>query len=183
MEPYAEVVQQLVDQQVEMVAIFQRLRDDHGFSGSYSSVRRYVHRLRPAEPRVVVRVQMAPREEAQVDFGPVGRLCDPATERLRPAYAFVATLNYSCHQEAELVFDQPVSPGATAARALPTWRCRSWPTSWASAPPRSRSVKAAAGAGACTRISSGPSSRRWTNLPGGRSTAARSRPGSEPGGN
>ena len=110
-EPYAEVVRQLLDQQVEMVAIFQRLRDDHGFTGSYSSVRRYVHRLRPAEPRVVVRVQTAPGEEAQVDFGPVGRLVDPATDRLRPAYAFVATLSYSRHQYAELVFDQKV----------PTW--------------------------------------------------------------
>jgi len=110
-EPYAEVVQQLLDQQVEMVAIFQRLRDDHGFSGSYSSVRRYVHRLRPVEPRVVVRVHTAPGEEAQVDFGPVGRLYDPATDRLRPAYVFVATLSYSRHQYAELVFDQKV----------PTW--------------------------------------------------------------
>jgi transposase len=110
-EPYGEVVEQLLEQQVEMVAIFQRLRDDHGFGGSYSSVRRYVHRLRPPEPRVVVRVHTAPGEEAQVDFGPVGRLYDPATDRLRPAYAFVATLSYSRHQYAELVFDQKV----------PTW--------------------------------------------------------------
>ena len=118
-EPYAEVVQQLLDQQVEMVAIFQRLRDDHGFSGSYSSVRRYVHRLRPVEPRVVVRVHTAPGEEAQVDFGPVGRLYDPATDRLRPAYVFVATLSYSRHQYAELVFDQKVPPWI-ASRTMPT---------------------------------------------------------------
>ncbi len=110
-EPYGEVVQQLLDQQVERVAIFQRLRADHGFSGSYSSVRRYVHRLRPPEPRVVVRVQTAPGEEVQVDFGPVGSLYDPVTDRLRPAYAFVATLSCSRHQYAELVFDQPVLDG------------------------------------------------------------------------
>jgi IS30 family transposase len=42
-EPHAEVVEQLLNQQVEMVAIFQRLRDEHGFNGSSSSVRRYVH--------------------------------------------------------------------------------------------------------------------------------------------
>ncbi|MCX6070460.1 MAG: IS21 family transposase [Chloroflexi bacterium] len=74
-------------------------------------MRRYVHRLRPPEPRVVVRVQTAPGEEAQVDFGPVGLLYDPAKDRLRPAFAFVATLSYSRHQYAELVFDQKV----------PTW--------------------------------------------------------------
>lgn len=95
LEPYAEVVRELLDQQVEMVAILQRLRDDCGHTGSYSSVRRYVHRLRPAEPEVVVRVQTAPGEEAQVDFGPVGKLSDPATQRLWTAYAFVATLSYS----------------------------------------------------------------------------------------
>jgi transposase len=121
-EPYAEVVEQLLDQQVEMVAIFQRLRDDHGFNGSYSSVRRYVHHLRPVEPRVVVRVHTAPGEEAQVDFGPVGKLYDPATDRLRPAYAFVATLSYSRHQYAELVFDQKVSTWiALHRRAFASW--------------------------------------------------------------
>ncbi len=121
-EPYAEVVRRLLDQHVEMVAIFQRLRDDHGFSGSYSSVRRYVHRLRPPEPRVVVRVQTAPGEEAQVDFGPVGKLVDPATDRLRPAYAFVATLSYSRHQYAELVFDQKVATWiALHRRAFKSW--------------------------------------------------------------
>jgi len=82
-EPYAETVRQLLEQQVEMVAIYQRLRDDHGFSGSYSAVRRYVHRLRPPEPQAMTRVHTGPGEEAQVDFGPVGRLFDPARDRLR----------------------------------------------------------------------------------------------------
>ena len=110
-EPYREVVQGLLDQRVEMVAIFQRLQDDHGYGGSYSSVRRFVHRLRPAEAQVVVRVHTAPGEEAQVDFGSVGQLYDPGSGRARRAYVFVATLCYSRHQYAELVFDQKV----------PTW--------------------------------------------------------------
>ncbi len=110
-EPYREIVQRLLDQGVEMVAIFQRLRDDHSYRGSYSSVRRYVHRLRPSEPEVVVRVHTAPGEEAQVDFGSAGKLYDPSRGRVRTAYVFVATLCYSRHQYAELVFDQKV----------PTW--------------------------------------------------------------
>jgi transposase len=121
-EPFAEIVQQLLDQHVEMVAIFQRLRDDHGFTGSYSSVRRYVHQLRPPEPQVVARVQTAPGEEAQVDFGPVGQLYDPAGDRLRSAYAFVATLSFSRHQYAELVFDQKVPTWiALHRRAFESW--------------------------------------------------------------
>jgi transposase len=110
-EPYGEIVRDLLDQSVEMTAIFDRLHDDHGFTGSYSAVRRYVAHIRPSEPEVFVRVHTAPGEEAQVDFGAVGQLYDPATGRLRTAYAFVATLSYSRHQYAELVFDQKV----------PTW--------------------------------------------------------------
>ena len=86
------MVQRLLDQGVEMTAIFHRLQDDHGYGGSYSSVRRYVHHLRPAEPEVVVRVHAAPGEEAQVDFGSVGQLYDPSSGQLRRAYVFVATL-------------------------------------------------------------------------------------------
>jgi len=46
-----------------------------------------------------------------VDFGAVGQLYDPVAGRLRTAYVLVATLCYSRHQYAGLVFDQKV----------PTW--------------------------------------------------------------
>lgn len=108
-EPFCEVVQRLLDEQVEMTAIWLRLRDDYGYSGSYSSVRRFADRLRPAVAEACVRVHCAPGEEMQVDFAYVGRLFDPLTQRLRPAYVFVATLSYSRHQYAELVFDQKVA--------------------------------------------------------------------------
>ena len=105
-EPYQEIVQRLLDQQVEMTAIYQRLRDDHGYHGSYSAIRRFVHHLQPAQPEAVVRVHTDPGEEMQVDFGSVGRLFDPSAGGLRSAYVFVATLGFSRHQYAELVFDQ-----------------------------------------------------------------------------
>lgn len=121
-EPHRETVQRLLDQGVEMVAIFQRLQDDHGFTGSYSAVRRYVHRLRPSVPEAVVRVHTAPGEEMQVDFGSVGKLVDPASGQLRTAYAFVATLCFSRHQYAELVFNQKTSTWiALHRRAFESW--------------------------------------------------------------
>jgi transposase len=105
-EPYQAIVQRLLDQQVEMTAIYQRLREDHGYSGSYSAIRRFVHHLRPTQPEAVVRVHTAPGEDLQVDFGSVGPLFDPGAGHPRPAYVFVATLGYSRHQYAELTFDQ-----------------------------------------------------------------------------
>jgi len=109
-EPYREVVQRLVDQGVEMAAIFQRLSETE-YTGSYSAVRRYVRRLRPHTPEAIVRVHTAPGEEVQVDFGSVGPLYDPGQGHPRSAYVFVATLCYSRHQYAEVVFDQKI----------PTW--------------------------------------------------------------
>jgi transposase len=109
LEPYREVVQKLLRQKVEMTAIWQRLKDSYGYSGSYSSVRRFVNQIAPDTPEAYVRLHSAPGEELQVDFGSVGQLYDPATGRIRTAYAFVATLSFSRHQYAELVFDQKVA--------------------------------------------------------------------------
>lgn len=107
-EPYREVVERLLDAGVEMTAILARLREQHGYQGSYSSVQRFVHHLRPPTVRPVVRVETAPGEEAQIDFGTLGPLVDARTGERRTAYAFVLTLGYSRHQYAEIVFDQKV---------------------------------------------------------------------------
>lgn len=111
LEPYRETVEQLLEQRVELTAIWQRLQQNHQYAGSYSAVRRFVQQLRPTQPEAIVRVQREPGEEMQVDFGSAGQLFDPGTGRLRAAYVFVATLSYSRHQYAELVFDQKI----------PTW--------------------------------------------------------------
>lgn len=110
-ETFGEIVKTLRKQEVEMVAIWQRLRDNYGYAGSYSAIRRYVHQLEPQEPKVYARVQTAPGQEMQVDFGEVGQLYDPASGTIRSAYVFVATLSYSRHQYAELVFDPVQRPG------------------------------------------------------------------------
>jgi transposase len=121
-DPYHDTVLRFLDEGLEMTAIFARLRDDHSFTGSYSAIRRYVHRLCPIEPEAIVRVHTLPGEEAQVDFGSVGSLFDPGSGRLRPAYVFVATLSFSRHQYAELVFDQKTPTWiALHRRAFESW--------------------------------------------------------------
>ena len=108
LEAYGEIVKTMRKQEVEMVAIWQRLRDNYGYSGSYSSVRRYVSHFEIEPNEAYTRVHTLPGEELQVDFGTVGKLFDPDSGQLRTAYVFVATLSYSRHQYAELVFDQKV---------------------------------------------------------------------------
>jgi transposase len=109
-EPFREAVVKLRRENVEMKAILARLKE-RGYAGSYASVRRFVQTLEPKTPDAVVRVETRPGEEAQVDFGEVGRLYDPVAHRSRKVYAFVMTLSWSRHQYVEFVFDQK----------LPTW--------------------------------------------------------------
>ncbi|MFN8526756.1 MAG: hypothetical protein U0821_26930 [Chloroflexota bacterium] len=42
------------------MTIYDRLRDEYGYTAGYATVLRFVHRLRPPEPRVVVRVHTGP---------------------------------------------------------------------------------------------------------------------------
>jgi transposase len=88
----------MIDQGIEMTAMWQRLRENYGYSGSYSSVRRYVGQQQPSKGKdALIRVHNEPGEELQIDFGSVGKLFDPNSGQLKTAYVFVATLCYSRH--------------------------------------------------------------------------------------
>ncbi len=104
-EPYRDIVEQLHKEGVEMAATHQRLKE-RGYTGSYSSVRRFVRAIDPRLPEATVRVERKPGEEGQVDFGYAGRMIEPETGKLRKAWAFVLTLSWSRHQYVEFVFDQ-----------------------------------------------------------------------------
>lgn len=114
-EPYRDVVLQLHRDGVDGTAIRERI-GEIGFAGSVSAIYRFLHRLAPTEPDVTVRVETAPGEEAQVDFGYAGKLLDPETGLKRKAWAFVMTLSWSRHQYVEFVWDQSVRTWLTLHR-------------------------------------------------------------------
>lgn len=105
--PYRERIEALRSQGVEMRAIFQRLQAD-GYTGSYSSLYRFVRHLEPSVPDAFCRIETPPAEEAQVDFGYAGMLKDRSTGKLRKTWFFVMTLSYSRHQYVRFVFDQTI---------------------------------------------------------------------------
>jgi transposase len=108
-EPFREPIEMLRRQGVEMKTVFLRLRDQHGFAGSSSALYRFVRRIEDRAPEGFVRIETAPGEQAQVDFGSAGMIANPATGELRKAHFFVMTLSYSRHQFVRFVFDQTVS--------------------------------------------------------------------------
>ena len=82
-----------------------RLREQ-GYTGTVSSLYRFLRQLHPAAPDTPVRLERAPGEEAQVDFGYAGHLLDPTTGARGKAWAFVMLLAWSRHMYVKFVFDQ-----------------------------------------------------------------------------
>jgi transposase len=110
-EEWTATIKRLFDEGARPKAIFDWLKSNEPeFRGSLSAVKRYVARLRRErgvqESEVVIRTETPPGLVAQVDFGDVGQLMCPTTNRLRRAYVFVMVLGYSRHMFARIVFDQ-----------------------------------------------------------------------------
>jgi transposase len=87
---------------VRMSTIHQRLRDERGLAASVASFRRYVNANMPEEVRRSQVTVWNPHpaeagEQAQIDYGQLGRWLDPVSGRLRTVWAFVMVLAYSRH--------------------------------------------------------------------------------------
>jgi len=108
-EPYRELIERMLREQgCTGQVIFERLRENHNFDGSYWSIIRFIRRLEEKEPEAFIRMETAPGKQAQVDFGYAGKMFDPLIKRLRRAWGFMMTLSCSRHQFGKFVFDQKV---------------------------------------------------------------------------
>jgi len=105
---YGEEIAGMRERGMEIAAIRSRLEERHGGSVSYSAVWRLVQHLEPTTPKPVVRIEVPPGSEGQVDFGYAGLTIDPMTGIERKTWVFVLVLSWSRHLYAELVFDQRV---------------------------------------------------------------------------
>lgn len=86
------------------------LRRNHGYTGSYSSVYRFLQQLVvERQPDVPLRLEFAPAEAAQIDFGAGPVITDAHTGEVCKTWFFVMTLCFSRHQYAEFVLDQTVA--------------------------------------------------------------------------
>ena len=113
-ESWSETVQAMMAKEATPKAIYDCLRLEHTeFAGSLSAIKRLYARLRGGKAveakDIAIPVVSAPGEIAQVDFGYVGKLYDPAQGMLRKGWVFVMVLTYSRHLFARIVFDQRVT--------------------------------------------------------------------------
>ncbi len=95
-EPYRDFVELSLSKGRNAKAIYQDLADDHGFTGRYSSVKRFVRRCRGKQTPEARAVIMTPAgEESQVDYGAGPLVRDPQSGKYRRTRLFVLTLGYS----------------------------------------------------------------------------------------
>lgn len=107
-ETWAQPIQQYVDKGLTPRLVYQKLSEDPRFSASESAIYRYVRKLRPPAVQATIRVETAPGQEGQVDFGKVGKLWDAETQTMRAAWIFTLILSWSRHMYVEFVFDQKI---------------------------------------------------------------------------
>ena len=103
-EPFRELIVSQLEAGLSGTRIFQDLCDEHGFTASYSSVRRFIQQLRETTPLPFRRIETHPGEEAQVDFG-TGAWVIQDGKRRRP-WLFRVVLSYSRKAYSEVVWRQ-----------------------------------------------------------------------------
>jgi transposase len=94
-EPHRAFIEAQLRLKRNFMAIYQDLVDRHGFTGAYNSVKRFAGALRERQPEQLDRLEFAPGEEAQVDYGEGALTRVAGTERYRKPRLFVMTLRYS----------------------------------------------------------------------------------------
>ena len=94
-EQHREFIEAQLRLRRNYTAIYQDLVDRFGFTGGYNSVKRFAGKLRQREPEQFDRLEFAPGEEAQVDYGEGALTRVPGTDRYRRPRLFVMTLRYS----------------------------------------------------------------------------------------
>jgi hypothetical protein len=75
--PFGEVIEAAVARGLTAQRIWQDLREQYGYGHGYSSVKRFVRRIKRARPEVAEVLQHPPGEEAQVDFFQGAPTLDP----------------------------------------------------------------------------------------------------------
>ena len=101
-----ELIQAKLDQGLSAQRIWQDLVAEHGFAGSYDSVKRFVRRLAARTPLPFRRMECAPGEEAQVDFGTGAPDHQRRTASGARPTSFASCLSHSRKAYSEATFTQ-----------------------------------------------------------------------------
>ena len=104
LDPYKSRIQDLLDRHPYSAQQLFQLMAEIGYTGSYSLVKKYVHRLRKPRKEAFFSLQFAPGECAQADWGHCGTITIGNTKR--NLSIFIMVLCYSRLMYAELALSE-----------------------------------------------------------------------------
>jgi transposase len=104
-EPWRKLIRAKCDLGLSAQRIYQDLVADHGFDGSYYSVRRFVHRLEESHDLPFRRIESEPGDEAQIDFG-TGAPVIGLDGKRRKTHVLRVVLSHSRKGYSEVVYRQ-----------------------------------------------------------------------------
>jgi transposase len=102
---HADLILKKVEEGLTAQRIYQDLRLESAFAASYQSVKRYVHKVRRTDPKLVQRIEVQPGEEVQVDFG-TGPTLVGADGKKTKTWIFRTVLSHSRKAYSEAVLRQ-----------------------------------------------------------------------------
>jgi transposase len=102
----AAVINEKLDLGLSAQRIHQDLVQEHEFTGSYESVKRFVRRINRNVPLPFRRMECRPGEEAQVDFGQGAHTTKPGCKRKVRPHLLRIVLSFSRKAYAEVVWRQ-----------------------------------------------------------------------------
>jgi transposase len=104
-QPHHQLINVKLELGLTAQRIYQDLRSETAFNGSYQSVKRFVRQLRQEHPQRVWRIEVQPGEEVQIDFGRGAPVVDGESRCRRP-WVLRPVLSYSRKAYSEAVFHQ-----------------------------------------------------------------------------
>lgn len=103
----AEIKELLEEKEMTGKQVWRLLKERHGITVGYTTIKRYLRaEFAYGRTKTTVRMETAPGDEAQVDFGHAGLMEDPETRKRRRAWAFIMTLSCTRHKFVRFVFRQ-----------------------------------------------------------------------------
>lgn len=120
--PYRDAITQWIGEGLQGTTIHAALCRNHGYTGSYSAVRRFLQAHAATQPLITtMRLHFDPGDAVQVDFGAGPLIPHARTGEALKTWFFVMTLCWSRHQYAELVLDQSVATWLGCHRRAFAW--------------------------------------------------------------
>ena len=114
-EAWRDLIQSKCDSGLTAQRIYQDLSTEHGFAGSYYTVRRFVRGLVPARELPFRRLECEPGDEAQVDFGTGAGSLDPRVIAAR-LMSFASSCHIAARPIARLSIARPPMTSFAASR-------------------------------------------------------------------